>query len=355
MTTVSRGQEAVRDWAEPGPETVVPGVHRVPLPLPGDGLRAVNVYVVETPSGLTCIDGGWAVTQSDDVFRSALATLGFRLSDVEAFLVTHVHRDHYTQAVVWRSELGRPVISLGVGDRPALQGLRAQEDRPRLSQRLRDCGAAAIAELWEARSEASPPHDMRIWSDPDTWLEGESTISLGDRVLSAIPTPGHTAGHYVFADLEAGFVFAGDHVLPTITPSIGFSGGLDLEVGRMPLLDYMESLACLRALPDLRLLPAHGATDRRTHARVDELMAHHSVRLELTRAAVSAGSQTPLEVAAQLPWTLRGRALAELDDFNAGLAVFETMHHLDVLVSQGLLSMTRTSGVLVYQASSAAE
>jgi len=32
-----------QDWTEPGVFPVAPGVHRVPLPLPTDRLRAVNV------------------------------------------------------------------------------------------------------------------------------------------------------------------------------------------------------------------------------------------------------------------------------------------------------------------------
>ena len=35
------------DWLEPGAHRVAPGVHRIPLPLPNDGLRAVNVYAIE--------------------------------------------------------------------------------------------------------------------------------------------------------------------------------------------------------------------------------------------------------------------------------------------------------------------
>ena len=39
------------DWTTPGVYEVVPGVHRIPLPLPSDGLRAVNVYVVVGTDG----------------------------------------------------------------------------------------------------------------------------------------------------------------------------------------------------------------------------------------------------------------------------------------------------------------
>ena len=36
------------DWTLPGAYEVADGVHRIPLPLPMDGLRAVNVYALET-------------------------------------------------------------------------------------------------------------------------------------------------------------------------------------------------------------------------------------------------------------------------------------------------------------------
>ena len=41
------------DWTEPGAFEVAPGVHRIPLPLPNDGLRAVNVYAVDAAKTAT--------------------------------------------------------------------------------------------------------------------------------------------------------------------------------------------------------------------------------------------------------------------------------------------------------------
>ena len=47
------------DWTEPTVEDVADGVHRIPLPLPNDGLRAVNVYVVrDAEARLMLIDSG---------------------------------------------------------------------------------------------------------------------------------------------------------------------------------------------------------------------------------------------------------------------------------------------------------
>jgi hypothetical protein len=40
-----------RHWADAGAWPTSPGVHRTPFPLPSDGLRAVNVYVVEADDG----------------------------------------------------------------------------------------------------------------------------------------------------------------------------------------------------------------------------------------------------------------------------------------------------------------
>src|ERR1700694_3466319 len=45
-------------WAEPGAYAVAPGVHRIPLPLPGDSLRAVNVYAIEDDKRIVLVDSG---------------------------------------------------------------------------------------------------------------------------------------------------------------------------------------------------------------------------------------------------------------------------------------------------------
>src|SRR5687768_1476143 len=120
-------------WVEPGAFEVAPGVHRVPLPLPNDGLRAVNVYVLSTDDGLVLVDGGWAIPDSRDRLAAALQELGAGLGDVRRFLVTHVHRDHYTQAVTVRREFGARV-GLGVGERPTLELLQAPDRSPLQAQ-----------------------------------------------------------------------------------------------------------------------------------------------------------------------------------------------------------------------------
>jgi glyoxylase-like metal-dependent hydrolase (beta-lactamase superfamily II) len=330
-------------WTEPGAFPVAPGVHRIPLPLPMDGLRAVNVYALEGDDGLTLVDGGWALEESRALLESALASIDRKVGDITRFLVTHVHRDHYTQAVTVRREFGSHV-SLGLGDKPTIDLIHADDvhEDPYVEM-LRRAGAPAIAAAWGSYTKDSTP-DLSMWGYPDTWLDGDHTIALPDRELDAVATPGHTQGHYVFVDRADGLLFAGDHVLPSITPSIGFEPVL----ADQPLGDFLGSLAKVRALPDMRLLPAHGPVTGSSHARIDELVAHHDERLDLCREAVAREPGTSYDVARQLPWTRHERRLDDLDLFNTALATLETRAHLELLAARGELTRTDADEGVVY-------
>jgi glyoxylase-like metal-dependent hydrolase (beta-lactamase superfamily II) len=339
-------------WTEPGAFEVAPGVYRIPLPLPNDALRAVNVYAIRSGDALVLIDSGWALAEARSQLDDALAAIGSKLSDVSRFVITHVHRDHYTQAVLLRREFGTR-ISLGIGERPSLElyiAGRGQRLAPQIA-RLRGCGADTVAELMLASIAAWPPRKT-TWELPDDWFAaaagpaGPTQIPLPGRVLEVIPTPGHTRGHVCFRDAAAGLLFAGDHVLPHITPSIGF----EPAIARLPLGDYLQSLRLVRELPDSALLPAHGPVSHSVHARVDELLAHHAARLDAVAAAVRSGAVTAGETARLLTWTRRDRALDELDPFNQMLAVLETAAHLDLLVTQSRLRATVEGDVTKYWA-----
>ncbi len=333
--TRSGGDALSHEWTEPGAYPVAPGVTRIPLPLPMDGLRAVNVYVIETDQGLVLIDGGWAIPESRSLFESSLRQLGYLLRDIRRFLVTHVHRDHYTQAYVVGKEVGAPVV-LGLGDKASMDLMHDDSLRsdPNLV-RLELAGALELAAGWRSMMPAERP-SIDDYGMPDEWLDRDLAIDLGGRTLDAVSTPGHTQGHYVFADSAAGLLFAGDHVLPTITPSIGF----EPKWVQQPLRDFLDSLAKVRAMPDLRLLPAHGPVTESSHARIDELVAHHDERLALCEKAVADGAATAWEVAGELPWTRRQRRRDELGPFDAVLAAFETLAHLELLALRGDLART---------------
>jgi glyoxylase-like metal-dependent hydrolase (beta-lactamase superfamily II) len=358
-------------WIEEGAHAVAPGVHRIPLPLPSDGLRAVNVYAIEADSGLMLIDSGWALANARDQLERSLAAIGAGLPDVRQFLVTHMHRDHYTQAVEIRRLFGTPV-ALGAGERPSIDGLLSGGFQPFRAQLaiLRGAGASQIADQLAAMMSIEPAGRDRQsgeavamapghpplrpgatigaalgYEQPDQWIAPEQVFNLGTRTLTAVSTPGHTRGHVVFADSQEGLLFAGDHVLPHITPSIGFQEAPSAD----PLREYLESLNVVRRLPDMRLLPAHGAVSPSTHSRIDELIDHHAERLGVMTDVVAAGPCTGYDVALAIGWTRRQRKLADLDLMNQMLAICETVYHLDLLVARdAAVSQSGDDGVRRY-------
>jgi len=324
-------------WDAAGAHEVGPGVYRIPLPMPDDGLRAVNVYAICDGPRVVLVDSGLALEASRAQLEASLGELGYALADVSECLVTHMHPDHYTGAVALRRALGTP-IALGRGEGESLTAFQdtAAEDTRRAAELAR----AGAKSLLDEMGELNWAPDPDSYGVPDRWLDDGDELPLATRTLRVVATPGHTRGHVVFYDDSAGALFAGDHVLPHITPSIG----LESYSNNLPLRDYLASLRLVRARPDARLLPAHGPVTESAHARVDELLAHHADRLDATRAAVRDGADTAFTVAQALRWTRRERRFAELDLFNRALAIGESQAHLDVLADQGRLAVTEAPG-----------
>lgn len=335
-----------RNWTEPGIYEVSAGVYRIPLPLPNDGLRAVNVYAVTDGEKLVLVDSGWALAEARQQLTDALGGISAGLADVSEFLVTHIHRDHYSQAVVLRREFGSK-IALGQDEEPSLKVSGNPDRLPMEAQvdLLHKAGAGEVVKALARDFGTDRRHrEADLWEAPDEWLTPGRRPILPGRDFDVVATPGHTAGHVVFVDDTADLLFSGDHVLPHITPSIGFQP----VPAELPLNDFIDSLRLVRAMPDRRMLPAHGPVSESVHTRVDELLEHHRERLETMGAQIAAGASTASEAAHRVGWTRRNRKLSEMDSFNQMLAVLETAAHLDLLASQGKLITQAVDGVRHY-------
>jgi glyoxylase-like metal-dependent hydrolase (beta-lactamase superfamily II) len=337
-------------WIEPGVEDLGGGVYRIPLPLPMDGLRAVNVYAISDPGGVDLIDAGIALVQARERLSEGLRQIGYELGDIRNFFVTHSHIDHYSLAIELRRAF-RTVVHLGEQERANLVATREMVNGRRTAffsaEGLRRLGAEEL--LRDAGSHRPPPVIID-WEDPDRWIADGVDLDLRTRTLRAVHTPGHTRGHVVFHDAAATIMFAGDHVLPHITPSIGF----EPAGNPMALSDYLSSLGRMLDLPDARLLPAHGPVTASTHDRVHELLAHHDTRLAETLSAVLAGHATPYDVARAIKWTRRHQAFGDLDLFSQLLAVNETAAHLEVLAARGQVARSASAdGTDLYEVAAA--
>jgi glyoxylase-like metal-dependent hydrolase (beta-lactamase superfamily II) len=209
-------------WIEPDVEDLGGGVYRIPLPLPMDGLKAVNVYAIADPGGVDLIDAGIALIPARERLTAALRQIGYELGDIRNFFVTHIHIDHYSLAVELRRTF-HTMISLGEEERANLAAIR--ELMNGIGSPVNFFGFDSLRRLGAPELEASlaaanrdAPANVQ-WEDPDRWLPDGTDLELRTRTLRAVHTPGHTRGHLVFHDAAAQLMFAGDHVLPQITPS----------------------------------------------------------------------------------------------------------------------------------------
>jgi glyoxylase-like metal-dependent hydrolase (beta-lactamase superfamily II) len=170
-------------------------------------------------------------------------------------------------------------------------------------------------ELIEAGSLYAP--FIRFPRDPEP-LEAGETIAGWD----VVALPGHADGHLCF--VRDGVMLAGDHLLPSISPSVG----LYPDSRPDPLGDYLESLERTAALALRLALPGHGEPIDDPSDRAHELIAHHRRRLEHTHTALDGTPRTGYEVSFALFAALESAAARRF-------GVAETLSHLERLVREG--------------------
>jgi glyoxylase-like metal-dependent hydrolase (beta-lactamase superfamily II) len=336
LETVGVAQRSA--WLErrlPPAEQLAADLWSIPVPIPNNPLRYVNVYVLASDRGLTLIDAGWDSAESWAALCGGLADFGASMSDVRGCLVTHQHFDHIGLAKRVQEASGA-WVGLHQADRDAI-----------LEPSFRDPVLAQAAEvrwlMWlgASRDEANrlaagrSVRDPRsVYVIPDRLVEDGEDVRLPGWVLRAVHTPGHTPGHLCFVDENRRLLFSGDHVLPRISPNISAYRHPDGDA----LADFLGSLRKVGGFGVGDVLPAHEWRFRGLPLRVEQLVAHHQARLaELLEAVVRRPGSVPWELAGELTWS---RPWDQYDGYMRISAVGETMAHLVHLLNGGHITAT---------------
>ena len=200
-------------------------------------LEGTNTYVLRTPGapGAVVVDPG----PLDQAHLGAVAALG----PVHLILLTHGHPDHAEGAHLFQEMTGAPM-------------------------------AAA---------------EPRLVVDAQPLRGGETFTDVAGLTVRVVATPGHTTDSVSFVVAgEQPALLTGDTILGRGSTVVAHPDGR--------LAPYLDSLARLRDLGPMLLLPGHGPVRPDAAALASDYLAHREQRLEQVRAAVAAGDSDARDV-----------------------------------------------------------
>jgi len=253
--------------------------------------EVIAAYLLAGNGELALVESGPSSTLP--ALRAGIEAAGFRVEDITAILVTHIHLDHSGAAGVLLDEApGARVFVHPVGAPHLVDPARLVSSATRIY-------GERMGPLW---GEVRP-----IATEKVVALDDGQTLSVAGRVLAALHTPGHAGHHVAFWDAGAGVAFTGDvggihipetdYVCPPTPPP-------DLDP-----VAWRASIARLEGLGARRLCLTHfGAVDDPA-AHLGALLPELEAFLRLGEEAVVRGDDQ-----AALTATLHARMAERIGD-----------------------------------------
>ena len=213
-------------WTEPFPP------HRIAGNLYYVGSRDLASYLITTPEGHVLINS--SLEESVPLIRASVEKLGFKFTDIRILLISHAHSDHCAGSAEIVKLTGAKYYVMEQ-DADAVEG-----------------GGAKKTRLGKGDYTQFPPVKV------DRRLKDDEELKLGDSVLVARLTPGHTPGCTTWTvqvkdegkvlnaviigspNVNPGYVLVGNKNYPGIAT------------------DYEKTFQVLKALPVDLFLGAHG-------------------------------------------------------------------------------------------------
>ena len=307
---------------------VASGIFELRLPIPfEDGL--VNVFLFPDGDEADLLDCGMNSEESVESIWRAVEHVGARR--LRKLVVTHIHPDHYGAAGALAGE-GRADLYMHRLEVPLvnpryveLEHLVAEVRRYLVINGVPEEEVDVLSNSQRALSEVVKP------ADPAVQLDGAEVIRMGRRSLQVEWTPGHSPGHICLFERGSALLFAGDHILPELSPNIG----LHPQSTPDPLHDYLDGLQRMAALHPAQVFPAHGRPFITVSERVEALTRHHRRRFDQVLEIVDRQEKSGWQVALEL-WGPRQNL------YEKRLALQEGLAHLQALAVEGRVEKSVT-------------
>jgi len=205
-------------------DEIAPGVRRLVARNPGFMTGpGTNTYLIGTQRLAVIDPGPHDVVHIEKIIEVA----GGRLASI---LATHTHPDHSPAVAALAKSTGAEILGRGAP-------VHGRQDATFLP--------------------------TRVLNDGDV-------VSIGERALRAIHTPGHASNHLCYLLEDTGMLFSGDHVMQGSTVVIGPPDG--------NMQQYLQSLARLQREPVTRIAPGHGTVIEDAQGEISRLIAHRLQR-----------------------------------------------------------------------------
>ena len=325
---------------------IVSGVYQLKIPIPNNPLECTNIYLVQGDDEYLLIDAGWDNRAALQSLKKQLAEIGVDLKDISQIIATHGHHDHYGLAGKLR-QLSQAKISLHYMDKNLVNPgeLKMDEFIRQTEQWLHSNGVPAheLAAPWMG----PPGMKMPTPTLPDVILHGGETISTGVFNFQVLWTPGHSPGHVCLYEPSQKILFAGDHVLPVITPNVS----LRLNSAPNPLGDFLSSLNKVKQLDVNLVLPAHEHLFTDLQKRVEEIIQHHQLRNLEILDALRDEPKPAYQISTEITWMpeFGGVRFQDLAPGDKRMAVSETLAHLETMRIDGRVVKSTQDSIIYYR------
>lgn len=315
-------------------------VRTITMPTPY-AVGPVNAYLIEAEP-LTLVDTGINTPEAQNALALALAGAGYFVESIQRILITHAHPDHYGLIPYLQEASGATVYF------PEREIARVRD-----KQMLFEVGRLLV--------EAGMPlellfkMDQQRKKDPGAKVPHEEVVPVKDGdtfefraddevfELQALLMPGHTGGHVVYFEPASRTMFAGDQLLPDVSPNPLLEPSLD-EPGqrRRSLEEYLESLERMAKMEIALAYPGHGQPVTRPQHLIESTIEHHLKRKAAVAQRLDAAGKTPYDIAQEVYPHVTG--------YDTFLAVSEIVAHLDLVVHDGDAVVEEREGVTYYLA-----